>query len=91
MPGVLGAFRYGESELEPAVQAEILFESARNEARVAILEILLAILFGVFWLDMFRDPGFTPLAAFVLLTVLPLLVDSGLRRAAARRLLGHEK
>jgi len=36
-----GLFRYGESELDPAIQAEILLESARNEARVAVLEVIL--------------------------------------------------
>ncbi len=86
--GLLGGlFKYGESELEPAVHAEILLESARNEARVAILEIILALGIGMFWLDYFRDPAFLPLAVFVLVTVLPLLIDSGLRRSAAKRLL----
>ncbi|HLF16892.1 MAG TPA: hypothetical protein VI796_05625 [Candidatus Thermoplasmatota archaeon] len=82
-----GVFRYGESELDPAVQAEILLESARNEARVAILEIILAIGFGVFWLDLTSE-AFRAVSFFTLVTVLPLLVDATLRRSAAKRLLG---
>lgn len=78
---------YGESELDPPIQAEILLESARNEARVAILEIVLALFFALFW-PRYNDPRFLPVAIFTLLTVIPLLVDSTLRRAAARRLLG---
>ena len=79
-----GFFRYGESELEPAVQSEIHLETARNEARIAILEILLAIGFGVM-------AGLTSAPAkavylFCVLTVIPLLVDGVLRRAAAKRL-----
>ena len=80
-----GLFRYGESELDTAVQAEILLESARNEARVAILELLLAIGFGV-WLD-FNSYAFRAVAVFTVLTVAPLLVDAKLRRSAAKRLL----
>lgn len=79
-----GLFRYGESELEPAVQSEIHLETARNEARIAILEILLAVGFGV-WNGMFSESsGLVYL--FCLLTVVPLLVDGTLRRAAAKRL-----
>ncbi|MES2155957.1 MAG: hypothetical protein V4510_12560 [bacterium] len=78
--------RYGESELDPAVQAEILLESARNEARAAILELLVAVGFGV-WFK-FRGEAFQAVAIFAIITVLPLLVDSQLRRSAARRLLG---
>lgn len=89
MPGAMERlFRYGESELDPAIHAEILLESARNEARVAVLELVLALGFGMFWMDFFRDEAFTPLAVFVLVTVLPLLVDAAMRRSAARRLLG---
>jgi len=81
-----GIFRYGESELEPAIQAEILLESARNEARVAILQILLALLLvAVYGLGSKESIA---VAWFCVITVLPLLVDSQLRRAAARRLLG---
>ena len=79
-----GIFRYGESELDPAVHAEILVESARNEARVAILEIVLALGFGAF-LD-FGDPRFRAVALFAFFTVVPLLVDSFLRQTAAARL-----
>lgn len=85
-PPLKGLFRYGESELEPAIQAEILLESARNEARVAVLELCLALLF-TFWYG-FGNAASQAIAWFSLITVLPLLVDSQLRRAAARRLLG---
>jgi len=81
-----GIFRYGESELDPAVQAEILLESARNEARAAILEILVAVGFGLWY--SFRGEAFRAVAIFAIITVLPLLVDAQLRRTAARRLLG---
>jgi len=85
--GVLsGLFRYGESELDPAVQAEVLLESARNEARVAILEVLVAVGFGL-WFK-FQGVAFQSVAWFAVITVLPLLVDSQLRRSAARRLRG---
>ncbi len=88
MAGLLtGLFRYGESELDPAVQAEILLESARNEARVAILEIVLAVGFGAFWLH-FTSQAFRAVAFFTIVTVLPLLVDATLRRSAAKRLVG---
>ncbi|HET6398911.1 MAG TPA: hypothetical protein VFH47_05095 [Candidatus Thermoplasmatota archaeon] len=90
MAGLLsGLFNYSETELDPAVQAEILLESARIEARVAILEIVLALLFGV-WLDFFRDDAFRWVALFCLATVLYLLIDAQLRRSAAKRLLGAE-
>lgn len=76
---------YGESELDPAIQAEIHLETARNEARIAILEILIAVGFGV-WLELFSTEA-KAVYLFTLLTVVPLLVDGALRRAAARRLL----
>ncbi len=78
--------RYGESELDPAVHAEILLESARNEARVAILELVLAIGFGL-WYG-FRGDAFRAVTVFSLITVLPLLLDALLRRMAAKRLAG---
>lgn len=81
-----GLFRYGESELDPAIQAEILLESARNEARVAVLEVILAFGFGL-WYGLGNAPSIA-VAWFCVLTVIPLLLDSQLRRAAARRLLG---
>lgn len=80
-----GLFGYGESELEPAIQAEIHLETARNEARIAILEILIAIGFGV-WFGLFSSES-KAVYLFTLLTVVPLLVDGTLRRTAARRLL----
>jgi ABC-type spermidine/putrescine transport system permease subunit I len=86
--GLTGLFRYGESELDPAVQAEILLESARNEARAAVLEIILAFLFGLFLA--FDSREFRFVAFFAVATVVPLLVDSQLRRAAARRLLAKK-
>lgn len=78
--------RYGESELDPAVHGEILLESARNEARVAILELVLALGFGL-WFS-FRGDAFRAVALFALITVLPLLLDAQLRRMAAKRLTG---
>jgi hypothetical protein len=91
VPGVAakpltGLFRYGESELDPAIQAEILLESARNEARVAVLEVILALGFGL-WYGL-GVPASVAVAWFCVLTVVPLLLDSQLRRSAARRLLG---
>ena len=83
MPGLL---RYTESELDPVVHAVSLLESARNEARMAIFEIMLALIFGAFL--GFSDPRIQVLAWFVLITVVPLLVDSAIRRAASSRLKG---
>lgn len=82
----LGLLWYRESELDPVIHAEILLESARAEARIAILVILLALGFGL-WYD-FIGPVFRAVAFFALLTVLPLLVDSALRRRASERLRG---
>lgn len=82
-----GLFRYGESELDPAVQAEVLLESARNEARAAILEALVAVGFGLFL--RFNSPEFRAVAWFTVVTVVPLLIDAQLRRSAAKRLLGQ--
>ena len=85
--GLLPRFlRYGESEIDPAIQTEILLESARNEARVAILEIVLAIGFGM-WFS-FTGDAFRAVSIFALITVLPLLLDAQLRRMAAKRLGG---
>lgn len=79
-------FRYTQTEVDPIIQAEILLETARSEARAAILEIALAIGFGV-WFG-FGDPIFQGVAAFCLLSVLPLLIDGFLRRHAANKLRG---
>lgn len=68
------------------VQAEILFESSRTEARIAILEVLVALGFGVWYQA--QGEVFRGVALFCLLTVIPLLVDSALRRKAATRLQG---
>ncbi len=85
-----GIFSYTESELEPAVHAEILVETSRNEARIAILEIVLALAFGA-WLG-FGSPEFSAVAIFALLTIVPLLLDAGFRsRAAARVISGQER
>lgn len=85
--GLIGAlFRYGESEVDPVIHAEILLESARAEARVAVLEILLAIGFGL-WFN-FSGPEFRAVALFALITVAPLLVDSAIRRRFSERLRG---
>ncbi len=85
MPGVTAMLGYEETELDPAIQAEILYESSRTEARIAILEILIALAFGV-WYQL-QGP-FRAVALFALLTVVPLLVDAALRRKAASRLQG---
>ena len=77
---------YEETELDPLVQAEILFESSRTEARIAILEVLVALGFAV-WYQV-QGPVFRGVALFCLLTVVPLLVDAALRRKAASRLQG---
>lgn len=81
-----GLFRYGESELDPAVHAEILLESARSEARVAVLICLLALGFGL-WYN-FKGDVVAAISIFAVLTVLPLLIDSQIRRSASRRLRG---
>lgn len=81
-----GLFRYGESEIDPAIHAEILVESARSQARVAILICLLALGFGL-WYN-FKGEIVAAISIFAVLTVLPLLVDSQLRRTAAKRLRG---
>jgi hypothetical protein len=79
-------FRYTQTEVDPVIQAEILLESGRSEARIAILELLLAIGFGV-WFG-FTDPMFRGVAMFAVITVAPLLLDSALRRRASSRLRG---
>lgn len=84
---VTGVFRYGESELDPAVAAEILLESARSEARVAILIIVLAFGFGLWY--RFQGEVVSAISIFAVLTVLPLLVDAQLRRSAAKKLRGR--
>lgn len=82
-----GLFRYGESELDPAVHAEILLESARSEARVAILILVLALFFAVWY--KFQGETVRAIALFAVLTVLPLLIDAQLRRSAAKRARGR--
>ncbi len=84
---VTGVFRYGESELDPAVASEILLESARSEARVAILIILLALGFALWY--RFQGEVVSAISIFAVLSVLPLLVDAQLRRSAAKRLRGR--
>jgi hypothetical protein len=84
---VTGVFRYGESELDPAVASEILLESARSEARTAILILVLAVGFGLWY--RFQGEVVSAISVFAVLTVLPLLVDSQLRRSAAKRLRGR--
>lgn len=78
--------RYGDSEIEPAVQAEILLESARAEARLAILVIALAIGFVV-WFGITSDVS-AAVALFAFIAVVPLLLDSYIRRSTAKRLRG---
>lgn len=84
---VTGVFRYGESELDPAVASEILLESARSEARTAILIIALALGFCLWY--RFQGPVVSAISIFAVLSVLPLLVDAQLRRAAAKKLRGR--
>jgi hypothetical protein len=81
-----GWFRYGETELDPAVQAEILLESARSEARTAILIILLALGWALWY--KFQGEVVSNISIFTVITVVPLLVDAQIRRTTARRLRG---
>ena len=81
-----GLFRYEESELDPAVNSEILLESARSEARVAILIIAVAIGFALYY--RFQGTAVQATSLFALITVVPLLFDAQLRRSAAKRLRG---
>jgi hypothetical protein len=83
---VSGLFRYGESELDPVIHSEILLESARSEARVAILIIAVAIGFALYY--RFQGAAVQATALFALITVVPLLVDAQLRRSAAKRIRG---
>ncbi len=82
-----GWFRYGESELDPMVHSEILLESARSQARTAILILLLALGYALWY--KFQGPIVSAISIFAVLTVLPLLIDSQLRRSAATRLRGR--
>ncbi len=77
---------YLDSEIDPAIQAEIMVESGRAEARLAILMILLVLVFGVIY--GFTSTPFSAVAWFALFTVVPLLVDSAVRRNAAKTLDG---
>ncbi len=81
------AWPYTTTEVDPVIQAEILLETGRAEARTAILILLLAIGFGV-WQG-FASQIFRWVATFATLAVIPLLVDSGLRRGASTRLRGR--
>jgi hypothetical protein len=83
---VSGLFRYGESELDPAVHSEILLESARSEARAAILILLLGVGFALWY--RFTGPVVSATSLFAVLSVLFLLLDAQLRRSAAKRLRG---
>jgi len=83
---VTGVFRYGESELDPAVASEILLESARSEARAAILILLLGVGFALWY--RFEGPVVSATSIFAVLSVVFLLGDSQLRRSAAKRLRG---
>lgn len=85
-PLTSGLFRYGESELDPIVHSEILLESARSEARVAILIIAVALGFALYY--KFTGEVVAATSLFGLITVLPLLIDAQLRRSAARRARG---
>lgn len=81
-----GLFRYGESELDPVIHSEILLESARSEARVAILIIAVAIGFALYY--RFQGTAVQATSLFALITVIPLLFDAQLRRSAAKRMRG---
>ena len=83
---VSGLFRYGESELDPVIHSEILLESARSEARVAILIIAVAIGFALYY--RFQGAAVQATSLFALITVVPLLFDAQLRRSAAKRIRG---
>ncbi len=85
----LDRLKYVESELDPVIHAEILVESSRNEARVAVLEILFALGFGV--VLGFGTSEFQAVALFALFTVSPLLLDAVLRRRAAARVMGRDR
>lgn len=74
---------YSESELDPVIYAEILLEVARVEARITILVILLALAFGV-WYG-FGSTVFSAIALLTVASVLPLLIDSALRRRASEK------
>ena len=80
------AWPYTTTEVDPVIQAEILLETGRAEARTAILVLLLAIGFGL-WKGLASDL-FRWVAIFAVMSVIPLLVDSGLRRGASNRLRG---
>lgn len=79
---------YGESELDPAVQAEIHLATARNESRIAILQILVALGFGLWY--RFIGTEVTLVYLFAIVSVIPLLGDAAMRRSAARRLVGRQ-
>lgn len=80
------AWPYTTTEVDPVIQAEILLETGRAEARTAILMLLLAVGFG-FWQGFFSEV-FRWVAIFAVICVVPLLVDSGIRRGASNRLRG---
>jgi hypothetical protein len=84
--GLAGWLGYLDTELEPAIQAEILIETSRNEARITILELLILFIFGAIY-GIYSEV-FVALAWFCILTVGPLLIDSGVRRSAAKQLEG---
>lgn len=84
--GFLARIGYTETELDPPIQAEILVESSRTEARISILLIIVALGFGV-WHGM-GSQVFRNIAVFCLIGVVPMLVDAALRRRAATKLLG---
>jgi hypothetical protein len=84
--GLADLFGYGETELDPAVQSEILFETARAEARLAIWALLVTIGVGL-WFK-FQGYEFRGAVIVAILTVFPFLVDSAIRRKAADRLRG---
>lgn len=84
---VSGLFRYGESELDPVIHSEILLESARSEARMAILIIAVALGFALY--NRFQGVAVSATSLFALITVVPLLVDAQLRRSAAKRVRGR--
>ncbi len=87
MAGGLAAWLgYLETELEPAIQAEILEETSRTEARIVILQVLTALVFGA--IVGLGSELFRAITIFALVTVVPLLIDSGVRRNAAKQLQG---
>lgn len=77
---------YGETEMDSVLRSEILLETARAEARIAIWGLLVALGVGL-WFN-FVGPIFRWTVAYGLIVCVPLLVDSILRRRGSKFLRG---